>query len=388
MGISVENWLMIGLTACGVIISLLGLRLQYLHIEKVPQKTKKKTQQFGGKKQKGSKQGWLLVLIGILLLAGTLVWHLLSDKVVPCEGGNESGTHGIHGVEIDTVQKKEQLIVFAGGGSVVNMIKDITKDSVDIKKYSNSIYLDLPSTNAWPLLAEEVMINHTSDSVTNKFYPVCLSALEATDSVFCKIVDSNDFMNRGTVISYYLGNDILEVYTNQSIGMEGKILIGELSKKVEEWFADKSVDVYITQEGSGTYLTYQQFMKDTIDIDNFKGILKWYDSKLLYKNLKGNFIVLSSKYYTPEDIRGRGKCKPKMVINERGDTLTKAMYLYFAGYTNPSQPYVSIPDEMVEFLKRIKNDTASIIKTRMHQDTTMIITPLDSLMRWEEVNNK
>jgi hypothetical protein len=52
MGISVENWLMIGLTACGVIISLLGLRLQYLHIEKVPQKTKKRLNNLEEKNKK------------------------------------------------------------------------------------------------------------------------------------------------------------------------------------------------------------------------------------------------------------------------------------------------------------------------------------------------
>ena len=289
------------------------------------------------------------------------------------------------------ISSKTPKLVFAGGGSVANMIKDITNDAIDIKNYSNSIYLDLPSKNAWSLLAEEVMINHTSDSVTNKFYPVCLSALEAEDSAFHKIVIPEKFKEKGTVISYYLGEDTLVVYTNDdSMGENGQILIGELSKKVKEGCTGTSVNVYITQEGSGTYLTYQELLKDTINIDNCKGILKWYDAKLLYKNLNAEedkFIVLTSKHYTPEDIIG--KCKRKVVMNERGDTtLTKAMYLYFAGYTNPEQPYVSIPEEMVEFLKKIKNDTTNVIKPRMHQDSTWIITPLETLMRWEQDGQK
>lgn len=285
------------------------------------------------------------------------------------------------------ISSKKPKLVFAGGGSVANMIKDITNGDVNIKNYDNSIYLDLPSKNAWSLLAEEVMINHTSDSVANKFYPVCLSALEAEDSVFHKIVTREEFVKKGTVISYYLGEDILEVYTNQSIGNEDNILIGELSEKVKEWCADKSVKVYITQEGSGTYLTYQELLKDTINIDSCKKALNWYDSKLLYKNLNADnskFIVLTSKYYTPEDIKG--KCQPKVVMNKSGDTLTKAMYLYFAGYTDPDQPYISIPDEMVAFLKRIMKDKANTIKPKMHQDSTWIITPFKTLMRWEEKN--
>jgi len=286
---------------------------------------------------------------------------------------------------------KMPKLVFAGGGSVANMIKDISNGAVDIKNYSNSIYLDLPSKNAWSLLAEEVMINHTSDSVTNKFYPVCLSALKAEDSAFHRIVTPEKFKEKGTVVSYYLGEDTLVVYTNDdSMGENDQILIGELSKKVKEGCIDTSVNVYITQEGSGTYLTYQELLKDTINIDNCKGTLKWYDAKLLYKNLNAEedkFIVLTSKHYTPEDIKG--KCKRKVVMNERGDTtLTKAMYLYFAGYTNPNQPYISIPNEMVEFLKKIKKDTKNIIKPRMHQDSTWIITPLETLMRWEQDGQK
>lgn len=284
---------------------------------------------------------------------------------------------------------KTPKLVFAGGGSVANMIKDVSNNAVDIKNYSNSIYLDLPSKNAWSLLAEEVMINHTSDSITNKFYPVCLSALEAEDSVFHKIVTPKKFMEKGTVISYYLGEDTLIIYTNQGIGEEGRISICELSKKVKQWCADTTVDIYITQEGSGTYLTYQELLKDSIDIDSCKKVLKWYDLKLAYKNLNAekSFMVLTSKHYTPDDIKR--KYRPKVVMNERGDTaLTKAMYLYFAGYTNPDQPYISIPDEMVEFLKKIKNDTTNIIKPRMHQDSTWIITPLETLMRWEQDGQK
>lgn len=285
------------------------------------------------------------------------------------------------------ISSKTPKLVFAGGGSVANMIKDITKGDVNIKNYGNSIYLDLPSKNAWSLLAEEVMINHTSDSVANKFYPVCLSALEAEDSVFHKIVTRDEFMKKGTVISYYLGEDFLEVYTNQNIGNGDNISIKDLSEIVKEWCADTTSKVYITQEGSGTYLTYQELLKEKINIDSCKKALNWYDSNLLYKNLTADnskYIVLTSKHYTPDNIKG--KCQPKKVVNESGEPLSKAMYLYFAGYTDPHQPYISIPDEMVAFLKKLTNDTTNTIKPRMHQDSTWVITPFETLMRWEKMS--
>lgn len=280
------------------------------------------------------------------------------------------------------ISSKTPRIIFAGGGSVATMIKNKTNDSVDIENYPNALYLDLPSKNAWSLLAEEVMINHTSDSVTNKFYPVCLSALEANDSVFHRIVKPNDFMENGTIIQYYIGEDTLIVFSNEEINKH-KITIDELSRKVKEWSKDTlKAFVYITQEGSGTYSIYQKEMNDIINIDNYKSTLKWYNGTLCKKNLPTNkkYMILSSQYYTPDDIRD---LQPNVVVNEKGDTITKAMFLYFVGYTKKNAKQISIPKEMVHFLKKIDQDTDNIITTQMHQDTTMIITPFNKLKEWE-----
>lgn len=324
----------------------------------------------------------------ILLLSIALVLSLLSvknDKTNDTENNKKVDT-----VFVEPDQNKRPLLVFAGGGSVSNMIT--TKYSVEIKDYEKSIYLDLPSTNAWPLLAEEVMINHTSDSVTNKFYPICLSALKANNSVFHKIVDSCEFTEKGTVISYRLGNDNLKIYTSENIGEELEVSIDELSSKIKKWCIDKSVDIFITQEGSGTYLTYKNLLKDSIDIDTCKKVLKWYDTKLKNSNLPDRFIVLSSTYYTPEDVRSNRK--GKKVMNKNGRvTLSKEIYLYFAGYREEvdskvsGTTYIVIPKEMVEFLKKINKDNAANIKTKMYQRRKGIITPLDTLIRWEKENN-
>ena len=66
-----------------------------------------------------------------------------------------------------------------------------------------------------------------------------------------------------------------------------------------------------------------------------------------------------------------------MMVNEGGDTISKPMYLYFAGYTKEDSGFVNIPEPMVNFLKKIDNDP--IIKTKMRQRAPMVITPFNTL---------
>ena len=271
----------------------------------------------------------------------------------------------------------EPTIVFAGGGSVANMIKNITNNSVDITNYRNAIYLNLPSQNAWPLLTEEVIVNHTYSN-ENKFYPVCLSALMANDSVFHKIIKPNEFMKRATVLQYFLGKDTLRVFTNENMGKQDTINIDELSHKVKECYKDKLV--YITQEGSGTYHIYQKIMKHIVDIDTCKSNLEFYDKTLLKKNLTKKYIVLASQFYTPDDIRD---LPSKVVVDTDAMPIMKDMYLYFLGYTKEDINYFSLPEVMVDFLKQIDRDSDNIIRTQMYIKEKMIITPFDSLKNWE-----
>ena len=278
---STENLAVISLVIAGftLVFTALGTLFNYLQIRNL--------KPFQKLLLKIKKYDRIIMIVTIILLSGVLIWQLNIG-------------HATTKISPNPNQSRSPLLVFAGGGSVPNMIKNVTNNSIDIKDYDKSIYLDLPSTNAWPLLTEEVMINHTLDSVTNKFYPICLSALKANSSVFHKIVDSNEFMKKGTILSYKLGKDILKVYTNEDIGEGSEISIDELSGKIKEWCINKSVDIFITQEGSGTYSTYQNLLKNNIDINTCKDALKWYDTKLKFSNLPKHFIILTSTYYTPK----------------------------------------------------------------------------------------
>lgn len=289
------------------------------------------------------------------------------------------------------ISSKTVKLVFAGGGSVANIIKD--KYSVDCKTYENSLYLSLPSEHAWPLMAEEVMNNHSSKSVRNKFYPVCLSAMEANDSDFTKIVDSEKFKGQGSVISYYLGDDPLIVYTNL-FDTVNTISIQELSDTISTWIDKKELEnkdslrLYITQEGSGTYYCYRQLIKNNIniDIDTYKNLLTWYgDSlrpdQLVFPNESIKYVILTSKYYTPDRISKHKNEQKKVVVDKDGKPKTKPLFLYFVAHVNEGT--FTIPEEMVEFLnKTVGQDSTKRIKTQIRQDTPKIITPFEDLIEW------
>ena len=292
---------------------------------------------------------------------------------------------------------KSVKLVFAGGGSVANMIKAKTPDSLDINKYDNSLYLSLPSEHAWPMMAEEVMNKHTSNSTKNKFYPICLSALEANDSDFTKIVDSATFVNNGTVISYHIGDDSLIVYTNLFDG-EDTISDQDLSNAIIKritWNKEKKkleimddFRLYITQQGSGTYFCYRQVFKDSIDIDTLKNLLTWYDEKFHENELSktAKYLMLSSKHYTPDEVFNNREKEMKVVVGKDGRPITKSMNIYFVGHVDGGN--ISMPEEMVEFLKRIVDkDTVNLIKKQMHRKYSKPITTLQELIKWEQNNS-
>ena len=324
--------------------------------------------------------------------------------------------------------KEKVKIVFAGGGSVANMIRDITKDSVDIKKYSNSIYLDLPSANAWPLLSEEVMINHTSDSVANKFYPVCLSAEEAKEDDFCKLIDQDKFKSKGSIVSYKLGYDAIVVYMKLSNVKERNGIftselsrlikclkidedsneykriyntismnrLSELIKVIKENNKDATKDkvyIYCTQEGSGTYSCYKENLKDKgIDItkDSMGETLKWYDQKYSLPDFNESrfYIILSSIHYSPDDL-DTNVVKNRMFVTSNNDSaiICKPMYLYFAGYRAGRNEPLNLPQEMTVLLKELVQRDSSLMKyingigMEMYYENSDVITPFEDMLK-------
>ncbi len=282
-------------------------------------------------------------------------------------------------------------LVFAGGGSVANMIKEITDDSVDIEHYKNAIYLNMPSKDAWTLMAEEVMTDHTSDIFQNKFYPVCLSALEAdSKDDFLKTVDDTTFVKNGTIISYKLREDPLIVYLDsvheKKLNIkDGKIRWDILESKIQEW-CKGDFTIFATRIHSGTRTMYEKISQKIFSScgNHFKSYDKNLSMTIL--NTLKNYVVLSSQYYTPDQIRDSKDLEPIMVVDSNGNVILKKMYLYFAGYKREGKTdSIIMPVQMVNFIKRIDTDTDTkkIIKPVMYYPHEWVITPFDELKKMQ-----
>jgi hypothetical protein len=368
------------------------------------------------------------VLFSIFLIVFGFVAGMMLELFFK-EGKNEDGQ------AIVELKDEKLTLVFAGGGSVSNMIKDITNDSVDIKNYDNSLYLDLPSENAWPLLAEEVMIDHTSDNVANKFYPVCLSAEEAKENDFCKLIDQEKFKSKGTVVSYKLGYDTLIVYAKLSnVKEEKRIFTSELSRLIKCMIIDgdsnenkriyyaismdklselikaikennkddtkNKVYIYCTQEGSGTYTCYKEKLKDKgIDItkDSLGETLKWYDQKYALPafNETEFYIILSSIHYSPDELDTNVVKKGMFVTNNNDSVIIcKPMYLYFAGYRSDGTEPLNLPQEMIVLLKELVQRDSSLMKyvdgigMEMHYEKSDVITPFEDMLKYSSIKRK
>lgn len=336
-----------------------------------------------------------LFILGAILLVIAGVSELIYGTYLYNQRGNMKNEMCIH-------NQKDTTLIFAGGGSVANMIKDLTMDSVNVKKYNNSLYLDLPSKSAWDLLSEEVLLNHTSESFENKFYPICLSALNYEDesSAFLKHCSREDLVKKGTIVSYLLGYDTLKVYFNYNVLTkdENCITIDELSKELYR-AKNEGKAIFCTQEGSGTYYQYKKILLGKIDLTKESlgdSILRYYNetssesghfNDTRNKDNTERYIVLSSSYYTPSVFKNNHE-KGFNVVASNG-VVSKPMYLFFAAYLiypDTDSSSVKIPDLMVQFLKNIVKHNKSFmndvnyIKPQMYYAKKRVVTQLRDLI--------
>lgn len=119
--------------------------------------------------------------------------------------------------------EKHPIILFAGGGSAAQVVK---QNYTDVLTIENSMYARMPSSHAWTLLVEDIITppGIEYDGSNRKFYPVCLSAEAAPDTFFTKQCNENRLGER-SVVSYYWGEDDLVLYIDSEYAQKrvGKI---------------------------------------------------------------------------------------------------------------------------------------------------------------------
>lgn len=302
------------------------------------------------------RRGLILLcsIIGVLaVLAGCLIWQLC---VTPVQ------------------------LVFAGGGSVKNFIEE--EKGIDIVEYPHSVYLNMPSGNAWALLAEEIIREQENGKEKeNPFATICLSADEIdTATVFSG--GKNRLFDDHVILKYKLGEDPLVVYVSKDFIKEKRWLSDSSSILKDSLCAmlryamsgsvRDSVKVFMTSSSSGTFCTYQScfYSVDSVNELRIKGaenvclFCKNSEANYIRPEKNKSYIILGSQYYRPQGLSQKreevGKYYALYVYDSvaRDGKLTKkvskSVNLYFLGTKkSPSDDCCTIKKPIIDFLKAI-----------------------------------
>lgn len=288
--------------------------------------------------------------------------------------------------------QKDVTLLFIGGGSAVSCLENY-EGIGNVYEYENSICLAVPTSTSWPVITSEVQHQHSRkvSGHTKLFYPVCLSAMKAEDASFLKMSNKEQFVNKGSVLAYHLGEDYLAAYVKKSYHnklIDGKdtISIRDLAAFLKE-VSKQDVMIFTTEEGSGT-LTYYQRSLEPYNMTVTKAALgervdKFTDLTPMSKIRRDEtpYIMLGSRYYVAKEVYAEGDCRAICVVDEHGDAISKSIYLYFAGYYEDGGASYWIPDVMVDFLRKLDPRFGGVIKNnRIPRENERVIVPLNDLL--------
>ena len=270
---------------------------------------------------------------------------------------------------------QQPTIIFAGGGSVASFISANTTDSVIVRKYPNSIYINLPSGNAWSLLAEEAnrYTEKEEEKVTgnNPFISICLSA-DKLDSTFIN-EKTRPIFTKGRVVEYFLGKDPLAVYIEKELvkSMKSMGIVKDTAtidnqqlSDIIKWVIDNpnSARLFTTSENSGTMRIYQQNLDPKYQIELSK-LLNDKKSYLFYDNSSSDrintldgigilpYVILGSDYYFPKMLEN--EYQKYHVVDSNEMVVEKPMYIYFIAYKH-GEHECEIRKPIIEFLEAIQ----------------------------------
>ena len=196
MGIGLDTWILIVLTALSVFAAFYFPIRTIRNAQDLPNKQKNQTSLLLKK-----KTFFGVVFFLILLLLGDLGWHLYRGK--------------------------EPLVVFAGGGSVRNYL--LENYFLDVREQPNSINIALASGSSWRVLSEEYQLRK-KDGKMHKFITICLSAGEMSEKFYSEYLSN---MENTIVAAVYLGDDNLVTYMSKDMLANWRMLHADtISTKV------------------------------------------------------------------------------------------------------------------------------------------------------------
>ena len=269
---------------------------------------------------------------------------------------------------------QDDFLIFTGGGSVQNFIKENTYSVFDIGKmnlYPNTCYLPSGTGNLWGMIAEEYFYSKervdTTGDPMSRYQPIFLAASPIdTAEVSTKIPHPDSIWKNMLIIELYLGKDITTIYSSEHLPRSFKkgdkhfILDTEVLQIIKD--AYHKHHLYTTSQKSGTYGSFKNivfhdknnynksdslFICDTI----FNKKMNFRKEFHLNYEIPNNstYLVLGSQYYYP---RFTDTCKYRYYISrQNGSTYSKDLYLYFCAY-NKDGKYI-IPKGIRTFLRKL-----------------------------------
>ena len=248
------------------------------------------------------------------------------------------------------------MLLIAGGGSVANYIEEQPGTAIPkLADYPNGYFVHLPTKSAWKMLVEEVV----SLQDARRYYPICLSATEATDEDLCSAqISQQMFLDSAIVISAKLGEDPLAVYVQKNSKffednpecLLNKSISVELLKKT---ILSKEINVYSTSKESGTLEGFCKALNlDSSQLEEYLAGQFSEHSPLSAVSV-GNkpYLLLGSKYYCMNEVKNDA-----VQLTVQSDYV-KPMMIYFMAYRGTSGDTYKIPLETIEFLNHLNLHT-------------------------------
>ena len=344
-------------------------------------------------------------------LLAVLLGLLLGSSLFFCERNQAKSNETVFST--DSIETKKTLI-YAGGGSVVafldscyspsakncfRSIPDTCKKVFSANKYPNSMYLHMPSGTAMTLLVEEAMMPNSTKY--QDFYPICLSAMKAEESMFTKTCSSAQILKKGVIVGYYLGEDSLVVYVKNleqldSIGVGAgakEITVSQLRNLLSQ--TNKTYKIFTTSNESGTYYAYNSVLikekssdDKIVDLDSISDTYKKFFSsqseQQYFTQLGESYIILGSELYYPTDLNALittdKRVRPLYLVDDSHKKCTHPLYLYFMAYKENND--FIVPERILELLKRVFNfqDKNSLLdgdRLKIHDNTMLYLNPYD-----------
>lgn len=289
-------------------------------------------------------------------------------------------------------ERNDATLLFIGGGSAVNCLEEY-EGIGNIYEYKEAICLSVPTSVSWPIISSDVHHRHAMRGAENSklFYPVCLSAMDADDASFLKMSNREQFVNKGAVLCYHLGDDYLAVYvkkgySNPIIDGKDSISVTELASFLRE-VSKEHFMIFTTEEGSGTLTFYQKHLEPhgmTVSkaslgehVDKFTDMTP--KSKIRRDDTP--YMMLGSRYYVAKSVYQDGDCRKIQVLEDDGTPIVKSINLYFAGYNLDGGNSFWIPDVMVEFLKKLDPRFNDVIKkNKIPRESERVIVSMNELL--------